>query len=345
MDKQEILEIIKQSAKEQAVSLEEISIAYGEGLAQFNNSGIVFSRDMAPSAPVVPKEDALTRRMNFSDILYYVGAFIVFLGITVLLWQNWDELNSFARILATFGAALAAYVTGVLLSRQEKYESVGLAFHFIAALVFPIGIMVIFDSADIEVGTSGIQSWVSIILFSAYLASYWVFRKNVFIIFSIIFGTWFFYAFCNFLFGEIDDFDKIFEYLTLAIGICYIFLGYYFSKIDDKKGLKGFLYGFGSLFLLGSTLALGGWSPNQNSFWEIIYPGLIFGMIFLGIYLKSRGMLILSIIYLMIYILKITSEYFTGSLGWPLSLVIVGLALIGSGYYAFYLNKKYLTGN
>jgi hypothetical protein len=46
---------------------------------------------------------------------------------------------------------------------------------------------------------------------------------------------------------------------------------------------------------------------------------------------------------LIFYILKLTGEYFTSGLGWPLSLVLAGLAIIGIGYYAVKLNKKYLV--
>jgi len=45
----------------------------------------------------------------------------------------------------------------------------------------------------------------------------------------------------------------------------------------------------------------------------------------------------------MAYILKITFEYFSSGLGWPLALVIAGLAMIGVGYMSISLKKKYLS--
>jgi hypothetical protein len=45
----------------------------------------------------------------------------------------------------------------------------------------------------------------------------------------------------------------------------------------------------------------------------------------------------------MIYILKITHEYFSKDLGWPLALVLVGFFMIAIGYFSFYLNRKYLS--
>jgi uncharacterized membrane protein len=340
MQKEELLRLIEQSAGEQIVSKEEIVNAYDQGVSKLTSAGITMASN---AEKPTPKEDGLTKKMNFSDILYYVGGFIVFLGIAVLIGQNWDDLGKPARIIATFGSAVAAYIIGVIFFRQGRLESMGQAFHLIAALVFPMGIMVIFDSMNIDVDGSGVQSWVSLILLVTYLVSFMVFRKNLFIIFSLIFGTWFFYAINNFLFSNTFDWEKQIQYLTLAVGMSYLFLGYYFSTKEDKRGMRGFLYGFGSLFFLGAGFSLGSYDPHQNVFWELIYPGLLFGMIFLGVFLKSRGMLIFSILFLMAYIMKLTFEYFSDSLGWPLSLVIVGLALIFSGYYAVYLNKKYIS--
>jgi hypothetical protein len=43
------------------------------------------------------------------------------------------------------------------------------------------------------------------------------------------------------------------------------------------------------------------------------------------------------------YILKITGEYFADSLSWPVALMVAGFALIGVGYFTFYLRKKYFS--
>ena len=78
-------------------------------------------------------------------------------------------------------------------------------------------------------------------------------------------------------------------------------------------------------------------------FWELIYPGLVFGALFLSVHIKSKAFLTWGTLFLMAYILKITSEYFSSGLGWPLALVIAGLAMIGVGYMSLSLKKKYLS--
>ena len=53
-------------------------------------------------------------------------------------------------------------------------------------------------------------------------------------------------------------------------------------------------------------------------------------------------MLVLGSLYLMGYIMKITAEYFSDSLGWPVSLVLVGFALIAIGYATFMMNQRFM---
>jgi len=176
------------------------------------------------------------------------------------------------------------------------------------------------------------------------MLSYVVFRKNVFTLFSILFGTWLFFSLTSFMIGGGAYFDswKFYEYRVLVAGITYILIGYAFSK-NERASLSNFLYGFGILGFLGSALSLGGWEPNQNVFWELIYPGLIFGALFLSVHIKSKSFLTWGTLFLMAYILKITSEYFSTGLGWPLALVIAGLSMIGVGYMSLSLKKKYLS--
>lgn len=322
MGKQELLAQVSQLASTKTISKKELLDAYEKGLG------------------------GSLRHFSLSHILYYVGGFIVLLGIGVLLWQNWDSLSVATRILVTFGTSIAAYVVAVLLSRYDHLDEVSQAFHIISAFTLPVGLFIIFDNAGLQIDTPATQSLVSAILLLAYLASLWVFHRNIFIVFSVLAATWLYYSFASFLTedyqGGLLTISEFYEYLTLIAGAAWVALGYSFAQ-TAKRGMSDWLYGLGTAGFLGAAMALGGWAPEQNSFWEVIFPGIAFGAIFLSIYLKSRVLLVLSVLYLMAYILKLTSEYFSENLGWALALVIVGFVLIGLGYGAFWLNKKYLS--
>jgi len=323
--KEEILQYVKTLAEQKIITKDELDLAYDSG------SGI--------------KEDiVLTKRLGISEILYYIGGAIVFLGIAILLAQNWSTLGFGTKVLATLGAGVATYFVGVLFSRDERTETAGSAFYLISALVIPMGLYVVFDNAGFDAGSYGSQSLISGILFGMYLMSYVVFRKNVFTLFSILFGTWLFFSLTSFMIGSGAYFDswKFYEYRILAVGITYMLIGYAFSK-NERVPLSNFLYGFGIFGFLSSALSLGGWEPNQNVFWELIYPGLIFGALFLSVHIRSKSFLTWGTLFLMAYILKITSEYFSSGLGWPLALVIAGLSMIGVGYMSLSLKRKYLA--
>jgi hypothetical protein len=187
------------------------------------------------------------------------------------------------------------------------------------------------------------HSLIAAILLAVYGSPYFYTRRNIFVILAVIFGTWLFFSFTTFLIaGHPFGNWNFIKYRWLATGLSYMLLGYAFVH-TAKKGLSPWLYGVGVTAFLTAALCLGGWSPNQSMAWELIFPGLAFGIIFLSVYLKVRSFLVFGTMFLMIYILKITHEYFTSGFGWAMSLIFVGFALMGVGYLAFYLNKKYVS--
>jgi len=320
--KEEVLQHIKELAKSDFIKKEEILKAFDEGAR---------------------KENEDSKKLGIAEILYYIGGAIVFFGIAILVSQNWNTLNSFTRIFVTLGSSVVAYFAALLFGSKKKTENVGIAFHLVSALLMPLGLYIAFHEAGFVMTGNGIQALISFILFIVYILSLIAFGRTIFIFFSILFGTWLFFSFTGYLVGTNPIWGSdFFLYRTLATGLTYIFLGYYFSQ-GKRVSLSGFLYGFGILGLLGAALALGGWKPHQKILWEIAFPGLIFAVLFLSVYLKSRSFLTFGTIFLMLYITKITAEYFSGSLGWPLSLVIVGLLLIASGYLFVYIKDKYIV--
>jgi len=325
MDKKELLKHIQSLASQQAITKDEVNSAFDAG---------IHHGDVAEEA---------SHQAGISHILYYIGGAVVFLGISVLIWQHWKALSGATKVLSTLGSGIAAYVAAVFLSREERFEVASRAFYFISALVMPLGLHVTFYVSGLETGSPGVQSIVSGILLATFLLSYFVNRKTVFALFNIIFGTWLFFSFTSFLISGRPGFGWEFSaYRVLCTGLAFALLGYYFTK-TPHRALTGALYGFGVFCFLGAALALGDWKPHQNWFWELIFPGLIFGVMFLSVYLKSKAFLTFGSLYLIAYIFKITGEYFAESLGWPLVLVLTGLGLIAIGYLHFNLKRKYLS--
>ena len=329
MIKEEILNQIKILASQKFLTKEEILTAYEEG-----------SRTQPETPP---------HSTRLSLILYYIGGIVVFLGIIILIAQHWSSLNNFTKILLTLGSGIAAFMMGILLERGGHLNQLSQAFYFISGLITPVGVHITFDIAGLDVGSNEIQTLISGLLFVTYMGSYLFFRKIIFLIFSIIFGTWFYVSFGNLLIAGHPLFDdwRFNAYRVLVIWLSYLFLGYQFSRTPSphnaRHTLSQWLLGIGVFGFLGTTLALGGWSPDQSVLWELLFPGLVVGILFLSIPLKNRSFLVFGSLYLMAYIVKISAEYFEKSLGWALCLVLMGFLLMGIGYFAFYLNKKYMV--
>jgi hypothetical protein len=329
MDKQQVLSELKQLAQSGQISQAEVLAAF---------SGI--------ATPGFIAEKPIENRLKLSEIMYYIGGAIVFLGICVMVYQNWDSFDSFLRIFVTLGSGIAAFVVGALLYRYENLRKVSQAFFLLAGLLAPLAMNVAFKESGLDLNSDSLQLLIYLILTAVFLGGLWFFRQQtILLFFGVLFATAIFHFVVNLMVGEsllMANYSKFWEYRILVEGLAWILLGYYLTQ-TPFTALTGVMYGFGCLGFLGAAIALGGWTPDQNVFWELIYPLLVFGIIFLSVYVKSKAFLTFGTIFLIGYILKLTSEYFSSGLGWPLALVLAGLAIIGVGYYAVKLNKKYLA--
>lgn len=323
--KKEVLQYIQTLAEQKIITKDELINAFDSGSE-------------------VKKDVILTKKLGIAEILYYIGGMIVFLGISILVWENWSAFGFGTKVIVTLGSGIAAYFVGLIFSRDERTEAVASVFYLISSLVMPMGLWVVFDNAGFDAASYGTQNLIAGIMLGINLLSLLVFRKSIFALFSILFGTWLFFSFTGWMMSGAPYFDswKFYMYRVLVAGTAYIFMGYSFSK-NDFAPFSGFLYGFGILGVLGAAFMLGGRGSGHSVFWELIYPGLIFGTLFLSVHVKRVSFLLWGTLFLMAYIFKITSEYFSNSLGWPLVLVIAGLAMIGVGYMALSIKNKYLA--
>ncbi len=321
---------------------EELLTAIRNGLTQ----GIVTKNDIVELLQLerLPKQTTTHFSLGFSKVFYFIGALIVFSGISVLIGQSWSQLNPFARVLCTLVFAIVAYVSGELLTKEEKYGVAGTAFHLIAGLTFPIGILVLFYEMGYPVSGAGIQSFVAWLLFLFYVGALLLRKKGIFLFFSIIYGVLFFFGFTTFLIDANPVFTSstFEEYRLLIIGLSLGFLGYYLSYTRYAH-FSEILYGFSTLFSLGAMLLLTDWEPKQNYYWELGFPFMVALALYLSVRLRVNSILLIGTFFLMSYIAKITGEYFSGTLGWPFSLMLCGIAFIGIGYYSFRLHKEYIS--
>jgi hypothetical protein len=320
MGKGELLASVKQLAAEKQLTRSELLDAYDSGVAA---------------------TDTAHRAIGLSGIMYYIGGAIVFLGVAILIGQNWIRLDGFTKIVATLGIAVATFVAGIILRRDSRTAAVADPMFLIAGLVAPTGLAVLFNQLGSDPSTPINLVTITATLFLAFFAAHQLLKKTVLEFFSFAFATALLFAVVNFLLSTAPgpDYTTIYELVLLVVGICYMAFGWWYTQTG--RVLAGVLNGFGALFLLGSVLALGGYAPSQNVGWEIVAPFLALGVMFASVKIRSSAYLTFGAIALMVYILKVTGEYFSGSFGWPIALMVAGLLLIAVGFYSVRIRRRF----
>lgn len=275
---------------------------------------------------------------SVTKMLYILGAAIVIIGIVIFVAQIWDDIASFGRIAITLGLGLLITAIGSMLLKQKPEDYVGPIFHFIGGILIPGGAMVTLYELNVDFTSL----WPTTITFGAifvfYLLLNFYHRHPVLTFFAIANGTAFIYLLVESLIeGPFYKHNDIYAYLTMAIGASYLFLSHAFESSWNKK-LIGALYFFGITGILAAAFS----QVFDSIPWQIAYVLIVLGGLFLSVYMKSRVILVMSTIFLIAYVSYITGEYFANSLGWPISLVILGFVFIGLGYSSLTINKKYI---
>src|SRR3990167_3976233 len=112
MKKQELLQELSASFQAGEVTSAEIEQVVG-GARQSGDIGLQASTFGVPR-----------RQINIAQVLYYIGALIVLIGIVVLIGQNWSDLNGIERILVTLGAGIVAYISAGLFFKYPAFRTV-----------------------------------------------------------------------------------------------------------------------------------------------------------------------------------------------------------------------------
>lgn len=325
MEKNELLAILREAAQNGQISREEAN-------ATFNNQPAL-----------------LKSRINFSEAVQYVGAGVVFIGIATLIAKNWTAIGSAGRILLTFGMAMIAFAAGLLLLRLKKEQTVRLGYVFllISILLMPIGVFTIFDAFGLGLTSYAETFAYELCLTAIYGAAWYALKSKLYIVPVTIFLTTMFFTLTNWIIGADHLYGsfliKFYEYRFLVTGISYLLIGFSYTQKQDRLFALLF-YFFGIIGALGSIIALGGYQPSNidQILWEIAAPIIMFGAIYFSIFVKHTSILIITVLFLMGYVIKISTEYFGNSFGWPVALTIAGLLLIAVGYLTVYLNNKYI---
>ena len=327
MEKELLLQELMEKLSTGEVSREEIS----------QRLGLAPTAQQAQSFALEKDE---TQHFTVTKMLYVLGAAIVVIGIVLFIVQIWDNLGSVGRIAITLGFGLMFALLGSMQLKKAAELSVGTVFHFIGGMLIPLGAVVTLAemSLDDSIWSFAI-AFISIFVF--YMLLNTVHKNAILTFFAIANGTAAIYLVTGAILDPMLDnraMETVFQYLTMALGGSYLLLARAFIGGWNEK-LVGALNFFGVTGLLGAAFA----QVFDSGFWELLYFVIVFGTLFVSVYMKSRIILVMSTIFLLAHVTYITSEYFADSLGWPVALVFLGFVFIGFGYASIMINKTYIA--
>lgn len=291
--------------------------------------------------------DSVIKRLNLSEVFYYIGGVIVLLGLIVLIGQNWVSFSYGLQILVTFGVGLAFFISASLLQKTEQVKNLSTVFYFLSGALIPFGYFVIFKDSISDSTFDFYNTLIPFLCLLQFGLTQFVLKKDVFTIFNTIFATWFFFSLSNHLMdANPDRFNANFHsYQIILVGISYTLIAYYL-KVKGRL-FSNWLNLLGTLGILGvgfhlNFLASGFYGPEASVIWLILYPLMLIASIVSSIYLKNSAFLFVGTLFLIAYLMRITGQYFSAVLGWPIALIVMGIVIMVLGYLAFHLNKKYI---
>jgi positive regulator of sigma E activity len=288
---------------------------------------------------VVKMEVKEPHHFSVTRMLYVLGATIAIVGIVIFVSQIWQDIASSARIAITLGLGFLMAMIGSVLLKQRPDEHLGTIFHFMGGMLIPGGTLMTLH----EMGVDFSSMWpVAIsfgIIFVFYVLLNLVHKNQILTFLSVANGTMFTYLLVEAIIGgSFYQHQDLYKYVTMVVGMTYLILGYSFRE-SWNKDLTEVLYFFGSLGFLGASFS----QVFDSELWRITFFLIVFGGLFLSVYLKSRSILLLSTGFLIGHVSYITGKYFADSIGWPVSLVMLGFVFIGLGYTSVMINKKYIS--
>lgn len=125
------------------------------------------------------------------------------------------------------------------------------------------------------------------------------------------------------------------NWAILIIGVSVLLTAYGLQKAGRHRGLASLAYFFGSVFAYGGLFDL-----LHNTPFELVFLGVTASVLYACVVLQSRALLFTTVIAMLGFIGFYTTKHFANSLGWPVSLVLMGVAFLGIGTIALKVRKK-----
>ena len=310
--REKILRELVDTARAHGIGIEEISDAF----------------DRYPTSESPASDDG--KATILTRVLAYLGGTFVFAGLGVFIAMNWESMNFAAQVVITLGSGLAAFIMALIAAKDERYEKAAAPLFLIAAVLQPIGILVIFaefykgnEWELVSMATSGAMAAQQVLALILTQRTTVLFTALVFAVVFVL--TLFSYI------------GVSYEFTALALGGSLLSLS---VGLDQTRhsGVTPFWYLVGSMSLLYGVFSLIERTPI-----EVAFLAVAAALVYLSTVVRSRTLLFVGTLAILSYIGYFSAEHFVQSIGWPIALVLFGLLLIGLSATALRINRNYIS--
>ncbi len=127
------------------------------------------------------------------------------------------------------------------------------------------------------------------------------------------------------------------NWASVIIGASVMSTAYGWHKAGRYPRLTAFGYFVGSIMAYSGLFDL-----VQNTSVELLYIVVTASMLYVCVVLQSRVMLLTTVIAMLSFIGYYSAEHFANSLGWPVTLILMGVVFLGIGTMAIKVKKRWL---
>jgi hypothetical protein len=244
----------------------------------------------------------------------------------------WDDFGSAARVIVTLGVGFATFIMALTCLTDKRFEKAATPLFLVAMWLQPTGILVMLQEyASGGDARHGVLFMAGVMLVQQ-AATFWAKRRTVLAFGAILFG-------CIFIAQLLDVWGWDEAFIGLVMGISLMCVAYALQQ-SKHMAIAPFWYFIAAVIFMWSVFDL-----VENTPLELLFLGLSALLILISTHVRSRVLLGIGTLSMLCYIGYYTAEHFANTVGWPIALVIIGIALIGLSSLAVRLNNKYIKSN
>lgn len=271
-----------------------------------------------------------------------LGGLLLAFGLGKLLSDLWPNFGPGTRVfLSIFGYAIA-HTSGYFLTRLGNRAYTGTVFHIVGIFLLPIVFGVFFREMQIELSSAAKTFVMAFFGACAYIPLAFT-RRTIFVLAGVGYGFLALRSLINVIIGTNPVFSGYFDtYTFLVLGISLLFVGVHISKyVTSFAKFTINTVASATIVISGLSLSDAGrtfYDGPTFAFWDIWFPLLMIGMLYMGMKARIITQSIFAIIGLLGTLAILIGKYFE-SISLPIILSISGLVLIGIAYFGVSRNK------